>query len=178
MKKYFTPDMPYVESRHQGGKQKPTAIILRASYTTSAEGAALGVAQMWHKAASPWKSGHYTVDERKRFRCTPDNVIAGTPECNDKGAIRIAICAEPFSAKVFWNDEVHLPVLFKTAELVAELTMAYKIQPRYLNDLGREVWERRPTRGHGGIIVDTPDGWPHETFLSEVHAQRALKTLF
>jgi hypothetical protein len=177
MSKYDMPSIPYVESRFQFGKQKPSAIILRGTFTTSDEGAALGLAQAWHKAPEPWASGHFTVDARKRFRCTPDRVIAGTPGCSDKGAVRIAICAEPFSGDIFWHEDTHLPVLFRAAELVAELTLAYKIPVRYLEVESLERWMKRPATRRGGIIVDTPEGWPYERFLSEVKAQRALKTI-
>lgn len=175
MSKYPTPSMPYVQARYQFGRQTPTAIILRASMTTSDEGAALGVAQMWHRAPSVWKSGHYTVDAAKRFRCVPDNVIAGDPGSCEKGGIRIAVCAEPFSRTTFWHEEIHLPVLYKTAELVAELTLAYKIKPSYLELEALEKWSKKPRRRRGGIIVDTTDNFPYQTFLDEVMAQRALK---
>lgn len=178
MTKYEAPQLPYVESRYQGGKQKPTAIILRGTMTTSDEGAALGLAQMWHRAPSPWKSGHYTVDARKMYRCTPDDVVAGNDDYSDPGAIRIAVCGEPCSNDRFWHEEMHMPVIFNTAKLVAELSLVYKIKVAYLDESSRARWEKRPSRRRGGIIVDTPSGWPFETFLSEVNVQRALKTVF
>lgn len=168
--RYKTPQMPYVEARFQFGKQKPKRIVLRGSFTTSEKGAALGLAQAWHSAPEPWKSGHYTVDEEQRFRCIPDRVIAGTKECADKGMIRVAICAEPVNSHRFWDETLHGRVLKRTAKLVAELTLAYNIPVRYISPDDRGLWSGR------GIVVDTPSGWPSETFLSEVNAQRALKT--
>jgi hypothetical protein len=170
MSKYTTPKMPYVEARYQFGRQKPRRIILRGTFTTSAKGAALGLAQAWHSAPEPWKSGHYTVDEETRFRCIPDLVIAGTKAESDKGTLRVAICAEPVSGQRFWDETLHGRVLNRTAKLVAELTLAYNIPVRYINEDDRGWWSGR------GIYVDTPSGWPSETFLAEVNAQRVLKT--
>lgn len=176
MSKYESPEMPFIEARYQGGKQNPTAIILRGTMTTSDVGAALGFAQMWHRSPDPWKSGHYTVDEGSRYRCVLDDVVAGDKTCNDKGAIRIAVCGEPFSRTEFWNEEAHRAVLFRTAKLVAELTLLHKIKVTYLTDSKLEKWRKHPWRSRGGIIIDTPEGWPWQAFMNEVLAQRALKT--
>ena len=175
MTKYEAPRAPYVEALHQGGKQKPTAIILRPSFTNSKDGAALAVAQYWHRSASFWDAGHYTVDENKRFRCVRDNVVAGQSK-TDKGAIRIALCADPVSGTTFWGEAIHGCVLRKTAELVAELALAYKIKVRYLSPKEQDRWHKYPTRRRGGIIVVEESGWPADEFLAEVRAQIALKT--
>lgn len=169
--------MPSVEAFYQDGKQKPTAIILTPSFTTSAKGAALGVAMNWHTKSSPHESGHYTVDEVQRFRTTPDNRVAGHWHCSQKGAIRIMICAEPYSASRFWHDDEHIPVLQKTAELVADLTLAHNINVAYFTEPTFERWKKRPSRRRGGILVDTPEGWPWQAFYNDVMAQRALKTI-
>lgn len=174
--KYDLPYMPYVEARFQFGKQKPTAILLRGSFTTSNKGAALGVAQMWHSAPDPWKAGHYTIDEELRFRCVEDHVVAGTQECADRGGIRIAVCAEPVGREIFWNEKLHGLVLNKAARLVAELTLAHKIPVRYLDEQALAKWHKHPWRKRGGIFIEDPTtGFPYESFLSEVQAQRALK---
>lgn len=172
---YEIPSAPYVEALHQGGKQKPTAIFLRPSLTNSKEGAALAVAQYWHRHSSFWDAGHYTVDSFKRFRCVRDNVIAGKDQ-SGKNSIRVAMCADPATGEIFWDEDAHRHVLRKTAELVAELTLAYKINVTYLDSDGLARWEARRTRRRGGIYVFEPSGWPYQAFLDEVHAQRALKT--
>jgi hypothetical protein len=175
MTKYEAPRAPYVEALHRGGKQKPTAIILRPSFTNSREGAALAVAQYWHKSASFWDAGHYTVDETKRFRCVRDNVVAGLTK-TDKGAIRIAVCADPVSGTTFWDRAEHGAVLRKTAELVAELILVHKIKLRYLSPKEQARWHKYPTRRRGGIIVMEESGWPADEFLAEVKTQIVLKT--
>lgn len=166
--------MPFVEAKLQGGKQKPSAIILRPSHTRSFDGAALAVAQRWHQAPSFWTAGHYTVDESKRFRCVPDNVVAGSDDA-DKNALRIALCAEPVGGQQFWDEDFHRHVLRKAAELVAELTLVHKISVGYLDNSEFDRWRTRRTRRRGGIYVMEPSGFPYESFLEEVAAKRALK---
>jgi len=171
--------MPFVSAKLQGGKQKPTAIILRPSHTRSFDGAALAVAQRWHQAPSFWSAGHYTVDESKRYRCVNDDVVAGDNE-SDKGAIRIAMCAEPAGNSVFWDEDYHRHVLRKTAELVAELSLAHKIEVDYLNeeyggDKTFAKWQKRRTRRRGGIYVVETSGFPFQAFINEVDAKRDLK---
>lgn len=167
--------MPFVAAKLQGGKQKPTAIILRPSHTRSFDGAALAVAQRWHRAPSFWSAGHYTVDESKRYRCVPDNVVAGNDEV-DKHAIRVAMCAEPVGNQVFWDEDFHRLVLRNTAELVAELSLAYKIPVGYLDESEFDHWKKRRTRRRGGIYVVETSGFPYEAFIEEVAAKRNLKT--
>ena len=173
---YATPSAPYVQALHQGGKQKPTAIVLRPSFTNSKEGAALAVAQFWHRSANNfWDAGHYTVDADRRFRCVRDNVIAGVDD-TAKGEIRIAMCADPFSKEVFWNEDEHRHVLRNTAELVAELSLAYRLKVEYLDETKMAQWRKKRSRRRGGIYVAEPRGFPFDAFLDEVLAQRVLKT--
>ena len=76
------------------------------------------------------------------------------------------MCAEPVGPETFWDQKLHGRVLHRAAKLVADLTLAYKIPVRYIDEGGRF---------NRGIIVDTPSGWPSAEFLSEVKAQQALK---
>lgn len=172
---YESPSAPYVEALHQGGKQKPTAVILRPSFTNSKDGAALAVAQFWHRSESFWDAGHYTVDSDKRFRCVRDNVIAGKDE-SGKGELRIAMCADPATSTRFWDQDEHRLVLRRTAELVAELSLAHRLKLDYLDDEQLARWRKRKTRRRGGIYVTETTGWPFDEFMDEVNAQRSLKT--
>lgn len=117
------------------------------------------------------------VDEETMIRCALDKTIAGHESTHLKGAIRITICAEPFAKTFFWNMETHGKVLRNTASLVAELSLAYKIRTRYLDEFGLLDWQKRRSRRRGGVFVD--DGvsnWPFNEFMSEVRALRSLKT--
>jgi len=176
--RYEPPTMPFVAAKLQGGKQKPTAIILRPSHTRSFDGAALAIAQRWHQAPTFWSAGHYTVDEAKRYRCVHDDVVAG--DDTDRNALRIAMCAEPVGNHQFWDEDFHRHVLRNTAELVAELTLVHKIPVDYLNeeyggDKTFAQWQRRRSRRRGGIYVVETSGFPFKAFIDEVDAKRDLK---
>jgi hypothetical protein len=104
-----------------------------------------------------------------------DNVIAGK-DTSSKGELRVAICADPMSGQVFWNEDEHRYVLRNAAQLVAELTLAHKIKVRYLDQESLEHWSQFRTRRRGGIYVYEPSGFPFQAFIDEVNAQRVLKT--
>lgn len=176
MTRYELPTMPFVEAKNQGGKQKPTAVILRPSNTRSFDGAALAVAQRWHQSASFWSAGHYTVDDKSIYQCVRPSVVAGAGQDIDPGAIRIAMCAEPIGLSTFWDVDTHRHVLRKTAQLVADLTLVYKIPVTYLDDFGYSHWKHRPSRRRGGIHIAGGYDFPQEVFMNEVLAQRDLKT--
>lgn len=178
MSKYELPNLPFIEASCKFGRQRPTAIILRGTMTSSAEGSALGIANAWHKSQGPWNSGHYAVDSSRSYRCVKDHMVAGTKNDNDKGAIRVAICAEPVDRFQFWSLKHHHAILNSTAKLLADLTLAHSIRPVQLSQDEREKWEQLKTKRRGGIIIDTPSGWPYEGFLNMLLAQRALKTQF
>ncbi len=178
MAKYSDPEMPFVESHYQGAGQRPTLIALRPSMTTSEAGAALGVATRYHSKSSPHDAPHYVVDDETRFRCVEDDTIAGHWHCEDKGAIRVMLCAEPVSRVQFWDEiVVHKRVLHNAARLVADLTLLHKIRPEILCEEDLVRWKKHKWRRRGGIFVDASGyDFPIEDFLAEVKAQRALKT--
>lgn len=168
MTKHTSPEWPFVEARYSGGKQRPTVITLQPSFTTSEEGAALGLANMWHSPFSPDYSGHYTVDNAKIIRCVDDSVVSGFKEFQLDGILRIFMCAEPASPTTFWNEVEHAQVLHTTATLVAELCRKHKIRPRYLDYQDLLHWGAWSTRRRGGIFVNASEDWPHELFLKDV----------
>ena len=168
MRNAKAPKMPYVQGQHQFGKQRPTLIRLTPTFTKSVEGSALGVVGHWHRSEHPSKAGHYVVDDASSYRSVNDRTIVGTKEFNQKGVLRIAICAEPVSRKQFWDLKEHQQVLDQVAELVAALSEVYKIRQRYLNEEQLRTWSSFQTRRRGGIVVDELSGWPDKEFLQMV----------
>lgn len=168
------PRFPFVEARHVGDAQKPTAVVLKLSSTTSEEGAALGIANYHHRPGAPFLSYHYIVDEARVYQCVPDNVSAYS---NSYRAINILICAEPQEDVALWHSPTTAPVMHQAAALVADVLLAYKIRPRYL-DLDAETrWLEHRWRRRGGIIVRAEGAWPYESFLGDVEAQMVIKTM-
>lgn len=173
MTKFHAPNVPFVEARHTGSKQKPTAIVLDLSMTTSDKGAALGIATRLHKRNAPANSYHYIVDEAQIYRGVWDNVAAHNSPYR---AIDILICAQPHERVAMWEDATAKSVLTRAAELVADLILTYKIKPRYLSEVGEMHWKKHRTRRRGGIIIRVPGEWPSRSFLTDVKTHLVMKT--
>lgn len=174
MPKHVLPAIPFVEADRVGGSQKPTSIILKISSTTSDKGAALGVAQYQHQPRGPMLSFHYIVDNETTYNCVPVNVAS---YANPHRAISVLICAQPHEDEAMWEDATATPVLHRTADLVADLMLAYKIRPRYLTGEAEEKWFKHRWRHRGGLLVKIPGAWPYESFLLDVRSQMIIKDM-
>lgn len=167
MRKYDLPNVPYVEANISGEKQKPTAILIEMSMTTSDPGAALGIVNHLHQRNSPANSYHYVLDETKTFKGVRDHISA----CKSPHrAINILVCGEPVTNMKMWFRPPYLTLMRRTAKLVAELSLAHKIRPVYLESDDADRWMKRRFRRRGGIIVRVPGEWPKASFLAEVHS--------
>lgn len=171
MTKLAPPNVPFVQAHHHGGKQRPTAIVIRSSFTPSVRGAALAIANYWHQPNSPIDSCHYVVDESNVYRCVPDKVSAYSLPASSRGSISINVCSEPLENVHFWDDAEHVATLDLVADLVAELTRVYKIAPKYLNSEEEARWMKTKRRRHGGIIVRVEGAWPYSGFIANVEAR-------
>lgn len=170
MTKTKPPNVPYVEAHNQGSKQRPTAIVLDMSSTTSDKGAALGIANRLHKTNAPANSYHYMVDEAETYRGVWDNVSAYYAPHR---SIDILLCAQPQLHADYWEeDSASARALLRTAELVAKLSLIHKIPLRYLEAEAAERWHKHKWRMYGGIIVNFPGEWPSGTFLLYALARR------
>lgn len=154
--------IPYVQASNVGAKQKPTAIVLRTSFTTSDFGAALGIAMAWH-SPSNLDSCHYVIDELQAFRCISDNIMSSSISTVDvnRRAITINLCYDP----------PELPseqLVYRTSKHVARLCRLHRIKLRVLDSQQKHRWIEHPWRSRGGIIIDTSGGFPTNEFLSSV----------
>jgi hypothetical protein len=174
MSKFQPPVMPFVEAHNKGRKQRPTAIVLRSSFTTSEKGAALGIANNLHKRNAPNESYHYIVDEATTYRGVWDNVTSYYGAEDPRGALSINMCSQPVMDASFWDDGEHVKVLDRTVDLVAQLVLAYKIPVRYLDVEDQLRWSKFKTRRRGGLIVRVAGEWPYDQFLSNVKTQIAF----
>lgn len=158
-KKFEIPNVPFVESRHRGRKQKPTAIILRTTENVSAPGAALHVADYWHNSMSAFEfAGHYVVDSSTVYRTTEDHRRASDIGDHPKGAIEIMVCAD-------FGTTPDFDVLRQTADLVVQLGLAHRIPLRLLTDRQVSKWKRFRSRRRGGYMVDDVHNvFPHVAF--------------
>lgn len=163
---------PYVEARHQGGRHRPTSILIKPSWTTSDEGAALGVAQRQHMHDAPHETFHFTVDEEQIFQCVPARTVAGHEHCAQKGLLKIKVCFDPSVTQYGWNSGTYVRLLDQLSTLTAQLTVDYKIRPRMLNYLTFDRWTSWHTRRRGGIFAQMEGPWPQEDFIAQVERKR------
>lgn len=172
MPRHAMPPIPLVEARNVGLKQRPTAVHLTLSQTTSDEGAALGVASYLHSFNAPARSYHYVVDEATLYRCVPPNRASAS---NPYRTISVHICAQPHEEWPLWEDATANSALYRAASLVADICLAHKIRARYITNGDLDRWTKHRWRINGGIIVRVPGTWPYEAFLRDVQSQMAIK---
>lgn len=142
---------PFVEAHVQGAGKRPTTIELSLSQTTSDKGAALAIALSQHNA--PVSFFDYTVDDEQAFSCMRE----------PSRTIKVLICAEPHEREPLWEEGVAKRVMYRTAQLVAELCWVYGIPPQYVVKESR--WRRR-----GGILLSVVGEWPSQSFISDVRS--------
>lgn len=172
MSKFKPPIVPFVEARHQGGKQRPRSIVIRSSHTTSVEGAALGLASAWHRNTSSSQSCHYVVDESHVYQCTPDKIES--EQGPGRGAIHICLCSEPLTSVEHWDDKHRAAVLDRAVDLVAQLCLAYRIPPNYLDFSAERAWDHREWIRPKGLILRVQGKFPADQFLANVKTQSAF----
>lgn len=156
-------NIPLVEAAHYGGRQRPTAILIRTSWTTGDRGAANGIAQAWHNPNNQVDSCHYVVDEAQTIRCVPDKIQAFHMAGAYKGAISINVCHDPPMSP---NEET----MHRVVKLTSRLCKLYRIPIRVLNRSETERWLNRPWKYRGGIILKTVGEFPADNFFSSVKA--------
>lgn len=171
MSKFKPPNVPFVEAKQKGRKQRPKAIVLRLTYTTSDKGAALGMANTWHRNRSSIFPCHYVVDEAEAYRCVPDRQTAGDTALSAKGVINVGLCAEPVITSTQWMMPQLATTLDKAAQVVAELALAYKIPVVY--NASSEAPKKRVKRRQRGITIGLEGGFPAGEFQSMVRAKMA-----
>jgi len=154
---------PFVQAVHVGEKQRPTAILLRTSWTTSRKGAANGIAQAWHNPNNRLDSCHYVVDDFQTLRCVPDNLRAFHSPSNHKGVVSINVCHDPPAPPT-------QEVIARVAYLTARLCKLHHI-PVHILDLEAECrWIRHKWRSRGGILVKTRGEFPVDKFMASVES--------
>jgi hypothetical protein len=154
-------EIPLVEAAHYGGRQRPSAVLLRTSWTTGRAGAANGIAQTWHNPRNKVDSCHYVIDTARVIRCVPDKIEAYPMPHRYKGAISINLCYDP----PFTDD---MRIVMRAAELTARLCKLYNIPVRVLSTEDEANWRKRRWRSRGGILDYTVGDFPIHNFFTFV----------
>lgn len=154
-------NIPFVQAHHVAGRQRPTSILLKTSFTTGDRGAALGIANAWTNPYNRTASCHYVIDESRVYRCVPDKAQAMPFGTKIKGAITINVCYDPSEGPLD-------AVFYGTSHLVARLCKLYRIRPRLLSHQEEMRWLSKKWRYRGGIILKTVGDFPADKFLDSV----------
>jgi hypothetical protein len=161
MAKHVELNWPLIQAKHVGPEQRPTAIMLSISSTTSENGAALAIAKYHHSASAPLVSYHYIVDASKTYRCMSDFVSS---YAHPHGALSVMLCAQPHEYSPY-AEVSNSRVMNRAASLIADLLKLHKIPVRYLDDDLEKKWVKHKWRRRGGIIAPVIGMWPYESFL-------------
>lgn len=126
--KYPPPSPPFIRARHQGGRQTPKAIVLHGTVSSDNRGTARNIARWWNGPTSPVTSAHYVVDPGETIQCVGDHSVAYHCGYNT-GSIAVELCDEQTGPAGRWKDADSSAILARAARLVAELCLAYGIEP-------------------------------------------------
>lgn len=205
------PTPPMIPARFHGGASTPGLITMHSTVSPTRKGAARATANFFATEATP-TSAHYCVDNAEVIQCVGDHTVAYHCGYNDE-SIAIEMCDMPNAATIShwllpkrlrtgrrpvfhgrrinplrWMEPAHRDMLRLTAQLVAELCLAYDIPPRFLTDAQLRAWDRagRPA-SMGGIVTHAqmsrvfkrsthwdPGRWPSQTFLRTVQHKVTL----
>lgn len=168
MKIYKPTTIPFVQAQTVGEKNRPTAVVVRLTGTPSREGAALAIADYWHRPGHPDFSAHYLVDAGGVFQVVPDGKVAPFHSDLDKNTVSIMICAEQTMEILDWMDFDRLLAVVNGADLVRDLLRFYRIPPRVMDTSQVQKWLKWRKRSRGGVIFDIQGAWPTAEFMQKV----------
>ena len=146
-------------------------IIIESTWTTSDKGAAYAIAMRQHEPDIN-SASHFTVDETKIYQCVPAKRIAGSESLGIKNALVIRLCVDPPEVYYGWDTPTHKRLLDNLSDLVAQLTVEYKIRPRILTSAEYQNWNGFKSRRRGGIFAPLEVSWPKDSFLHTLHHKR------
>lgn len=150
-------NIPFVEAAKTAGKKRPSAIVVRTSWTSSDTGAANAIAQTWHSPNNVHDNSNYVVDDARVIRCMPDNVVSTFAKKGFRGAISVNVCHDP-------PEPPTTATLERTAKLVARLCKKNHIRPEVLARPAEKRWHTHQWRHRGGIIIATTGDFPISIF--------------
>lgn len=176
-KKFPPPSPPFIQARFRGGRQVPKAIVMHGTVTADDKGTARNVARWWAGPTSPVSSAHYTVDPGEVIQSVGDHTIAYHCGYN-KDSIGVELCDEQVGPASRWRDADSTAILKRAARLVAELCLAYDIEPVRPTTAALKAKGPHGIYGHndsrlafGGTTHSDPRDFPWAKFLRMVRAE-------
>lgn len=163
-------------------ERKPNLIVVHTMESSEKPGTARAVAR-WFAGASgeaPQASAHYCVDGSEIIQCVEDNLIAWhAPGANARG-IGIEHAGRAAQTAAEWDDLESNRILRRSAALVAELCLSYKIPTERIGPA--EIKAGKPgICGHADVTAAFPDkghghsdpgpNFPWDAYLIAVRAE-------
>jgi len=127
MPKYAAPTPPMVPARWSGGAQTPKAVVIHGTVSPCVKGGARAVAHFFATEDNK-TSAHYVVDPGEIVQCVGDHAIAYHCGYNTN-SIGVELCDPQTGPGGRWTDDAHAQMLARAALLVAQLCLAYGIEP-------------------------------------------------
>lgn len=178
MTTYKPPSPEIITARFKGGSQNPKGITLHATVSSDNPGTARAIAEWWHGPTSPKTSAHYVVDPKETIQCVGDHTVAYHCGSN-QDCIGVELCDEQTGPATRWADGDSKAILARGAHLVAQLCLAYDIEPRRpsvaeLKEKGKHgIYGHNDSRLAFGNTTHTDPGpdFPWTSFLAQVKAE-------
>ncbi len=174
---YPAPAPKMIAARHKGGRQTPRAIVIHATVSPDNPGTAEAIAKWWAGPNSPVTSAHYVRDPKVTFQCVGDHTVAYHCGSN-QDTIGYELCDEQIGAASRWKDADSQAIIRGAARDVAQLCLAYKIQPirptvAQLRAKGKHgIYGHDDSRRAFGRTTHTdPRDFPWDQFLALVRQQ-------
>lgn len=182
MSSYPPPNPPMIPARWKGGDQTPKAIVMHGTVTPDTPGMATATARFFANETNK-TSAHYIVDPTTVIQCVGDHTVAYHCGYN-QDSIGVEMCDEETGTAARWDDENSRAIIARAATLVAQLCLAYDIDP--IRPSVAELKEKGPhgIYGHndsrlafGNTTHSDPIDFPWQRFLKQVHDEiERLKT--
>jgi len=179
MTTFKPPAPPMIPARYHGGAQTPKAIVIHATVSSDNAGTARSIAEWWAGPTSPKTSAHYTVDPKETIQSVGDHTVAYHCGSN-QDCIGVELCDEQTGPASRWSDADSKAILARAAKLVAQLCLAYGIEPRRpsLSELKRKgkhgIYGHNDSRlAFGNTTHTDPKDFPWSAFIAAVQAEVA-----
>lgn len=179
------PSPPYLgpAAHTSSGSNKPIRrIVIHSTVGPTAKGSARNIAT-YFRSPSSGGSAHYVVDAGEVVQVVYDGVIAWHAPPNQH-SLGIEMCDYPSASTAKrWKGADHKAMLDHTAELTAQLCLAYDVPIRWRWALGLRAG-RRGITSHVNVSKAfrqsthwDPGKWPRRRFMRLVrrHARRLRK---
>lgn len=182
---YETDQWPFVQAKHfkkvTNGKRPVRLIVIHSVESPETFNTAENVAKYFQTTERP-ASAHVIVDSDSVVQCVKDNDIAAAAPGANQDGIHIELAGYARQTREQWLDSYGLLMLERAADVVAQYTLKYEIEPKHL--LNSEL-----AKGDKGIVghyqitevyrrsthTDPGQHYPWDYFITRVVTNRVRR---